>query len=319
MTTDFAGLFTSMYADAPPLPVARLDQAAAMCSGSQSANVCVSAAEVLWNAGRYLQAREALQSACTQGDPEACKHATPLLGLAEKDERFVPATALPCGDYTAATGLMSELKFGDRGMVEGGLGSRMRARLEHGLVRVRHDKGGDFVFRVLDAQHLLGIDSWNQYALYARQGGKEQCSAPATYVEKALQADCPSIMQDGGAQACCDAGKLQGCNALGLHRALQNDWQGARPYYQKICAAGIRVGCENLVQVYANGDDQSVIGSLDALCAEDSTHVACDVRETSNFEMLGVANALQQLGDALEAGPAEDDAEVNADDDVDDQ
>jgi hypothetical protein len=302
------GALGSMYADAVALPGPHLDQSIAMCNRTGSAKVCNNAAEKLWTAGRYLQARSALQTACSEGgDPDACKKAEPLLGLSDQDQRFAPATQLPCGDYAAATGLMSELKFGDRGMVEAGLGSRMRARLENGLVRVRHDKGGDFVFRVLDAQRMLGIDSWNEFALYRRQGGADRCSAPVAYAEKPLAQDCPSIMEEGGAKACCDAGKLQGCNALGNQRALQDDWAGAKVYYQQVCAQGVRTGCENLTQVYAHAGDESVIGSLDRLCEADPKHVACDVRETSNWEMLGMAHALQELGDSMEAElPAED-------------
>ena len=302
------GALGSMYADAVALPAPHLDRSIAMCSRTGSAEVCNNAAEKLWTAGRYLQARSALQTACSEGgDPDACKKAEPLLGLGEGDQRLAPATQLPCGEYAAVTGLMSELKFGDRGMVEAGLGSRMRARLENGLVRMRHDKGGDFVFRVLDTQRMLGVDSWNEFALYQRQGGAERCSAPVAYIEKPLEQDCPTIMQEGGAKACCDAGKLQGCNALGNQRALQGDWSGAKAYYQRICAQGVRTGCENLTQVYANAGDESVIGSLDQLCETDSKHVACDVRETSNWEMLGMTHALQQLGDSIEAElPAED-------------
>ena len=298
----------SMYADAEVLPGPRLDQSIAMCSRTASAAVCNNAAEKLWTAGRYLQARTALQTACSEaGDPDACKKAESLRNLGDQDQRPAPAKQLPCGDYVAASGLMTELKFGDRGMVEAGLGSRMSARLENGLVRVRHDKGGDFVFRVLDAQLLLGIDSWNQFALYQRQGGADRCSAPLVYTERPLQQDCPAIMEEGGAKACCDTGKLQGCNALGNQLALQGDWTGARVYYQQICAQGVRTGCENLTQVYAHAGDESVIDSLDRLCEADPRHVACDVRETSNWEMLGMTRALQELGDSMEAElPAED-------------
>jgi hypothetical protein len=304
------GALGSMYADAAVLSPPHLDRSIVMCSGTGSAKVCNNAAGKLWAAGRYLQARGALQTACSEGgDPDACKKAEPLLGMGEKDQRFAPATQLPCGDYAAATGLMSELKFGDRGMVEGGFGSRMRARLENGVVRIRHDKGGDFVFRVLDAQRMLGIDSWNQFALYERKGGADHCSAPVVYAEKPLQQDCPAIMKEGGAKACCDAGKLQGCNALGNQHALQGDWAGAGAYYQQVCAQGVRAGCENLTQVYANAGDESVIAALDQLCEADPKHVACDVRETSNWEMLGAAHALQELGDSLEAElPTEDDS-----------
>lgn len=304
------GALGSMYADAAALSPPHLDRSIAMCDRTGSAKVCNNAAGKLWAAGRYLQARGALQTACSEGgDPDACKKAEPLQDMTGKDQRFAPATQLPCGDYAAATGLMSELKFGDRGMVEGGFGSRMRARLENGQVRIRHDKGGDFVFRVLDAQRMLGTDSWNEFALYERKGGADRCSAPVAYAEKPLEQDCAAIMEAGGAKSCCDAGKLQGCNALGNQHALQGDWAGAKVYYQQVCAQGVRTGCENLTQVYANAGDESVIDSLDRLCEADPKHVACDVRDTSNWEMLGAVNALQKLGDSLEAeSPAEDDS-----------
>jgi hypothetical protein len=97
---------------------------------------------------------------------------------------------------------------------------------------------------------------------------------------------------------------------LGNQRALQGDWTGAKVYYQQVCAQGVRAGCENLTQVYANAGDESVIDSLDRLCEKDPKHVACDVRETNNWEMLKAVNALQKLGDSLEAElPAEDDSD----------
>src|SRR5688500_14524786 len=88
------------------------------CAAVPARRKSATTAEKLWTAGRYLQARSALQTACSEGgDPDACKKAEPLLGMGEQDQRLTPATQLPCGDYAAATGLMSELKFGDRGMV----------------------------------------------------------------------------------------------------------------------------------------------------------------------------------------------------------
>lgn len=291
-----------MSADQPTLPPLQLDQAASMCADTGSATVCNSAASVLWNAGRYLQARSALELACAQGeDADTCVHAEALLALDARDERAAPASSLPCGRFVAATGLLSELGFGDRGLVEGTVGSRLRARLQDGLVRIRHDKGGDFVFRILDTNRLLGIDSWNEFSLYERQGAAATCSAPMTYEEVPLQADCPAILQPGGAQTCCDAGKLQGCNALGHQHALSGDWVSAKPHYLKVCEAGVRAGCENLLQLYVNANDDDVAASLDAICARRPTHVACDVKETANWEALGMARAIRQLSDEADA------------------
>lgn len=291
-----------MSADAPRLSPERLQQAAAMCTGTGSATVCNSAASALWQSGRYLQARSALEMACVQGeDTNACMQAESLVAMEARDEQAPPADRLPCGTFIATTGLMSELAFTDRGIVAAAPGRQMRARLQDGLVRIRHDKGGDFVLRVLDGNRLLGIDQWNEFSLYERQDPPATCAPPVVYEETPLEMDCPAVLQDGGARACCDAGQWQGCNALGHQYALQGDWNSARPYYDRMCAAGVRSGCENLLHLFANGADESAIASLDRLCANRATHVACDVRETANLDALALARALQEAADEVEA------------------
>ncbi len=315
LTQAFADAFKGMYADDIPLSSAQMDRSLALCRRGGAAKVCGEAAEKLWNGGRYLDARTALTVACEQGkDKDACGKAAPLASLVEADLRAPAPTALPCGQYAAESGLMSELGFGDAGRIEGGFGSVMRARLEDGLIRIRHDKGGDFVLRVITGDRLLGLDSWNRYALYTRgEGGADRCAPPRKFVERPLVEDCPAIGREGGAEACCKAGKLQGCNALGHGQALAGNWSGAQPHYQRICAAGVRVGCENLTQVYAHTGEESVIASMRALCDKDPQHVACDVLETSNWEQLGVERALEDALRELEqeAGdeaPEQDDA-----------
>ena len=103
--------------------------------------------------------------------------------------------------------------------------------------------------------------------------------------------------------ACCARGSLHGCNALGHKRALAGDWTGAKPEYLKVCTAGVRVGCENLARVYEHGDD-SIPDLLDALCAKDATHVACDVRDTTPWATLALSRAADELLRDLE-GEAE--------------
>lgn len=308
-----ADTFKGMYADDRPLPAPRLERVQALCAQSGSPKVCDKAAEKLWTAGRYLDARAALAVACERGEePEACKTLDPLRELTAADFSVPMPVALPCGQYVAATGLMRELAFGDEGLVEGAFGTRLRARLEDGRIRIRHDKGGDFVFRAIGGGRLLGVDSWNHYAVYHHQaGGAAHCAPPRRFTERPLAQDCPEVGRPGGAEACCDAGKLQGCNALGNTRALAGDWSGARRYYQRICAAGVRSGCENLIQVYVQIGDEDVIGALEALCRDNPDHVACDVLETSNREALDVGRALEQaLREAAESAdsPAQDDA-----------
>ncbi len=309
---------STLLLDAPkPLAPARLDGLGALCSRHPSASLCNQVAQTLWTGGRYLDAKAALQTACTPGgDPDACKTATALASLDAATLTTSAVTTLPCGEYTATTGLMSELTFGDRGRVEGSLGSVMRARLEGGQVRIRHDKGGDFVLQPLPGNRLLGIDSWNRYAVYQRQGGAGQCSAPIVYREQPLVQDCPVLTGADAASTCCARGNLHGCNVLGNQRALAGDWAGAKDYYAKVCASGVRIGCENLLQVYGRGGDESAQGALQKICAADARHVACDVDATANWAMLGLGAALLQAADELEA---EDDevAPIEPSDDAD--
>ena len=281
----------SMYADDAPLPAQALATLPALCAKHGSAKVCSEVAEQLWIGGRLADARAALDIACKRGgDPEACRHATALAGVASLQPQR--AERLPCGRYVAATGLMSELDFGDRGLVAS-LGDPLRARIEQGQVRIRHDKGGDFVFAPVAGDVLLGMDSWNRYAVYTRDGGATTCAAPTVYTEKPLVEDCPQPGRENIA-ACCARGSLHGCNTLGHQRALAGDWAGAKTEYLKVCTAGVRVGCENLTRVFAHGDD-SILDLLDGLCAKDAKHVACDVRETTPWASL----VLSQAADAL--------------------
>lgn len=298
---------SSMYADDAPLPAEALATLPALCAKNGSAKVCNEVAEQLWIGERHEDARSALDIACKRGgDPEACRHATALATLASL--RTQRAERLPCGRYVAATGLMSELDFGDRGLIAS-IGGQLRARIENGQVRVRHDKGGDFVFAPAAGDVLLGIDSWNRYAVYTRDGGATSCAAPIVYVEKPLGEDCPQPGRDSIA-ACCARGSLHGCNALGHQRALAGDWAGAKPEYLKVCTAGVRVGCENLARVYEHGDE-SIPDLLDAICAKDATHVACDVRETTPWATLALSRVADELLKDLERD-AEAEAELPA-------
>ncbi len=293
----FASAVGGLYDDEVALPAPQLDQAMEFCRLTGAETVCTLAAEKLWTGGRLVDARAALKFACEQaGDAAACTRWAALDDIAPADLRTLRAETLPCGTYVAEGGLMSELAFQDRGRVEGGFGSVLRARLQDGRIRIRHDKGGDFVFGVIAGDRLLGLDSWNRFAVYQRRpGGASRCEPPVQYTERPLVQDCPGIGREGGAAACCEAGKLQGCNALGHARALAGDWKGAFPYYQRVCAAGVRSGCENLVQAYAQSGDETTIEALRQSCATDPRHVACDVLETSNPEQLDAARGLQQM------------------------
>lgn len=302
-------------AKASPLPAARLDEITTLCQAQTGGTFCAKAAEALWDAGRLVPARDALQRACTHGkDPRACERAAPLATLDAKALSPVAATALPCGSYVASQGLMDHLPFGNGGMLDSGFGGKLRARLVDGDIRVRHDQGDDFVFKRLANGNLIGMDSWNRFSYYEHTGETEQCSAPVVFVETPLPQDCPTLGREGGAQACCAAGKLQGCNAAGHQLALRNRWAEAAPFYMKLCTAGVREGCENLATVYEHTGDEQLPGQMAALCAKDGkgTHVACDVYATRNWGLMQVSAGLEQIAERMTA-EAEADAEADGD------
>jgi hypothetical protein len=301
--------------DPAPLPAAQLDEITALCRAQTAGTFCAKAADALWAAGRLLPARDALQLACTRGqDPRACQRAAPLAGLDARALAPVAATALPCGSYLADQGLMDHLAFGDGGMIDSGFGGKLRARLVDGEIRVRHDQGDDFVFKTLANGNLIGMDSWNRFGYYQRVGETQQCSAPVVYVETPLPQDCPGIGRPGAAQACCAAGKLQGCNAAGHQLALADRWAEAAPFYLKLCTAGVREGCENLASVYEHTGDEQLPAQIDALCAKDGkgTHVACDVYATRNWALLQASAGLEAIAARM---AAEAEADADADDD----
>lgn len=304
-------------ADASPLPAAQLDEITTICQAQTGGTFCAKAAEALWEAGRLVPARDALQRACTQGkDPRACERAAPLARLDAQALTPLAATALPCGSYVASQGLMDHLPFGDGGMLDSGFGGKLRARLVDGDIRVRHDQGDDFVFKRLANGNLIGMDSWNRFSYYERTGEAQQCSAPVVFVETPLPQDCPTLGREGGAQACCAAGKLQGCNAAGHQLALRDRWAEAAPFYLKLCTAGVREGCENLASVYEHTGDEQLPEQMAAICAKDGkgTHVACDVHATRNWGLMQVSAGLEQIAERM---AAEGDADADADAEVD--
>lgn len=309
-------LLGGLTADASPLPAAQLDEITALCQAQTSGTFCAKAAEALWDAGRLVPARDALHRACTRGhDPRACERAAPLAGLDATALSPVAATSLPCGSYVASQGLMDHLPFGDGGMIDSGFGGKLRARLVDGDIRVRHDQGDDFVFKRLANGNLIGMDSWNRFSYYAHTGEAQQCSAPVVFVETPLPQDCPTLAREGGAQACCAAGKLQGCNAAGHQLALRNRWAEASPFYLTLCTAGVREGCENLATVYEHTGDEALPEQMAAICAKDGngTHVACDVHATRNWGLLQVSAGLEQIAERMAAeAEADDDADAPA-------
>ncbi|MDR2364623.1 MAG: hypothetical protein LBD68_02040 [Zoogloeaceae bacterium] len=296
LAKNFAKVFSSLYADAVPLAAEALDSLPALCAENVSSNLCKEVAEKLWEGGRYLEAARSLRRACAApiGDASVCAEAEALAQLdAQALAQPTGGDALPCGHYLAATGLMSEFTFTDRGKVEASFGATLRARLENGLVRIRHDKGGDFVLRRLADGRLLGIDTWNRYAIYNRDGGQDRCAPPVVYREAELQADCRA---GESMAACCKRGGMQGCNGMGHSSALAGDWDGALKFYQQVCAADVRSGCENMTQI---GTDEAK-AALESLCARDAEAVACDVADVADWAALGLNRALREVNQSME-------------------
>ncbi len=278
------------------LPAAQLDQIAAYCKPGALVSVCEKIAEKMWDAQRFTQARDALKVACEGRDRLACDKLEPLRDAKDSDFQVSAAVAMPCGKFASTTGLIKELAFANAGMVSHDFGGKLRARLANGVIRVRHDKGGDFVFRPVGPDRLIGVDSWNRFAVYERQGKTPRCTPPIGFTEKDLPNDCPAT-DVAEWKSCCAAGKMQGCNALGHSLALSGKWAEAKPHYVRVCREGIRAGCMNLVKVASEDEaaGKDVPALLKSMCKASASHVACDVSETTNWNAVFMGSALKQL------------------------
>lgn len=280
------------------LPAARRQTLQQLCLAHPEGEFCREVAQAQWTADSYDTALVALKAGCAGGDESACELHAPLQSLGTAP-RPLPATAVPCGEYRSEGGMLDTLEFGDGGLVGFGLGDHARARLEDGAIRIRHDKGGDFVFKVLAGGHLVGMDDWTQMRVYRRVGGAAQCSPAVVFKAVPLPQDCPGATAEGAAEACCAAGRLQGCNVLGNQLALDEQWPQAATHYQTVCRAGVREGCENLVSAQDSSAEVDARAALEHLCKADAsgTAVACDVLATTNWDMIAMGRMLQEAAD----------------------
>ncbi|WP_409460676.1 hypothetical protein ACK1O1_19490 [Stenotrophomonas maltophilia] len=301
----------SLAAPSAPIviPSGQRQQLVQLCQQVPHERFCARVAELAWESGDHLQAVQALALSCaTGGEGAACAHLPALQALGPSLQPQ-PAVALPCGSFHADGGLMDTLEFGDAGLVGVGWNSRLRARVEDGDIRIRHDKGGDFVLRPLPGGQLLGMDTWTRYQVFSSTGeGPASCSAPKQYTVLPLPQDCPQARADGGAELCCAQGRLQGCNVLGNRLAMSGKWQQAADHYVTVCRAGVREGCENLVSAHEHSAQVDAHATLEQLCEADGSgrHVACDVLETGNWSALELGRALQKAMQeaALDEAPA---------------
>lgn len=280
-----------------PLSEAQRMKLQRYCEARPHGWFCTDVAEQQWAAGDLTHATAALALACTAGDARACGLAPALqqLGAGLTPQA---AASLPCGAYVSQRALMDSLRFDDRGLVDMGMG-QLRARLEDGAIRIRHEQGGDFVLKPLPNGDLLGMDRWTQFQRFQRtstEGDTARCLPPVQYTTVPLPQDCPTVLVDGGAEACCASGSLQGCNVLGTRLGLKGAWEQASVHYLQVCRAGIREGCENLATAQERDGAVDAHGMLQALCQADPSgrHVACDLLDTRNWAMMSAGHALEQ-------------------------
>ncbi|WNF10417.1 hypothetical protein RKE57_20540 [Stenotrophomonas geniculata] len=303
MTAAMTEAVVTMAAPTAPviIPAERRQQLLRLCREVAHGGFCTRVAELSWEAGDPQQAVQALVAACPPGNDTATCQRLPALQAVGASLQPQPATVLPCGSYRSDGGLMDTLDFGDAGLVGVGWSSHLRARVEAGDIRIHHDRDGDFVLRPLPGGQLLGLDNWTRFQVFVPTGeGPTRCSAPKQFRVLPLPQDCPlALTNEDGADACCAQGKLQGCNILGNRLALSGHWLQAVEHYTTVCRAGVREGCENLVTAQGNGAEVDARRILEQLCKADRSglHVACDVLETQNWELITLGGALQKAVD----------------------
>jgi len=307
MGVAMAETMKSMVSPSTPVVVPRgqRQQLLQLCQQRPHERFCARVAELAWESGDHLQAVQALALSCATGaEATDCAH---LPGLQAVGSALMPqpATALPCGSFHSDGGLMDTLAFGDAGLVGTGWNSHLRARIEEGDIRIRHDKGGDFVLRPLPGGQLLGLDKWTRYQVFTATGdAPASCSAPKQYTVLPLPQDCPQALAEGSAEDCCAQGRLQGCNVLGNRLAMSGQWPQAAGHFTTVCRAGVREGCENLVTAHGESPEVDAHATLEQLCNADGSgrHVACDVLETGNWSALELGRALQKAMEDAAAG-----------------
>ncbi len=285
----------NLYAEKKPLSNEQLSELGQACERWQTPELCRKVNSHLWRGGKYSAARDLLKQRCElKLDEQACENYKSMASLTFS-ATLPAATELPCGLYKSLGGSLSgDLDFQDRGLIPLGLGAIVRARLEEGRIKMRHDKGGDFIVAQLDANTLLGIDEWNEFAVYRRVTAPAQaCAAPVVYKEVPLSDSCGL---DKDPVDCCKTGDTQGCNRLGTMAGLSGKWVEAAGYYGKVCAAGVRIGCENWVRtVGETGNSDDVSKGLKTLCDKDPQHVACDVLESGSLNQMSGMHGLESM------------------------
>ena len=267
------------------VPAAQRQQLLQLCQQVGHGGFCSRVAELSWESGDPLQAVQALTTACAPGKDSAACERLPALQALGASLRPQPATALPCGTFRAAGGLMDTLDFGDAGRVGIGWDSQLRARVEDGDIRIRHDKGGDFVLRPLPGASCWAWTRGHASGVRADRRGREHLQPAETLHGAAAAAGLPA----GAGQRRCRS-LLRAGQAAGL----QHSWQpscavrpvatGGRALHHRVPCRRAR-GLRNLVAAQGRSSDVDAHATLERLCAADRSgrHVACDVLDTGNW------------------------------------
>lgn len=161
----------SLYATITAIPAAPVQEytntMATLCRSGVSANLCGEAAKAQWLSGQYLAARDTLQVACAApiNDPSACKDVANLASLTEQDIAS-PAPGIPTGAFALIETGDPDFTLDEEGTVKMKGIAPVKAQEENGIIRIRHNKGGDFAFRRAGKDKLIGLDFWNQVKVY---------------------------------------------------------------------------------------------------------------------------------------------------------
>ncbi|MFT8210095.1 MAG: hypothetical protein ACMZI0_04855 [Symbiopectobacterium sp.] len=161
----------SLYGAITAIPAAPVqeytDTMANLCRSGISGDLCENAARAQWLSGQYLAARDTLQVACSSpiNDSSACEYVANFAALTEQDIAS-PAPGIPSGAFARRETGNPDFTIAEDGTVEMDGIAPVKAQEEKGIIRIRHNKGGDFAFRRAGKDKLIGLDFWNQLKVY---------------------------------------------------------------------------------------------------------------------------------------------------------
>ena len=282
----------SMYGPPPKVPVTVMMQRVKDCERLESGKFCKETADILWDNGLLVDSARLIESGCDRGMGAAfCETHGKLSGLPLVNLSGAAGfKEMPCGIAFSQTEEGGELGFADEGIVTNFL--RMQGRVENGAILVRHDKGGDFIYRPMGKDHFVGQDAWTRYQVFTLPRDGETCTPPVKYRE------VPFVMDYEGdpnnAESACKNGSDHACVTAGNIGFLSGDVAMAVRNQSVACGRGARVACENLASIHrkslydnlenslTSGKDVPLAASpaydaLQSICAKDQRNLACGV------------------------------------------